>query len=187
MKVQRSPAPQATPKTTPDLGPSPQAVQLKRTLAGQSLDAQEAALAPPSQAVQMKADPVQRKGWEPNYAAAAAAQAPTSSKANAPGAQGWDLSQLNPEAAAAQRGAGGGAPAAAAQRGAGGAAAAPSRPAPTLQPADIVQQAFTLGGQSRYQVSPQEAMAWIERNMGFAPPDQRFAWQQARLMVNKRL
>jgi hypothetical protein len=56
-----------------------------------------------------------------------------------------------------------------------------------LQPADIVQQAFTLGGQSRYQVSPQEAMAWIERNMSTAPPEQRFAWIEARKMVNKRL
>ena len=38
-----------------------------------------------------------------------------------------------------------------------------------------------------YQVSPQEAMRWIEDRMERVPPEHKHAWQTARLMVNKRL
>ena len=184
MKVQRQPVAQVPSTPTAEVAPSSRAVQLKKSLAGQDIASQEAALAPASQDVQMKPAAVQRAGWEPRVPSAPVG--PTSAKANAPGAQGWDLSALNPDAAAAQSGGGGGAGATRAGGGAG-AQAPQGRPAPMLQPADIVQQAFTLGGQSRYQVAPQEAMAWIERNMDFAPPEQRFAWIEARKMVNKRL
>jgi len=66
---------------------------------------------------------------------------------------------------------------------AGGAKPAPIAPAPQ----DIVADAYTLGGESRYQVKPEEAMRWIEERMERVPPEHKHAWQTARLMVNKRM
>lgn len=69
----------------------------------------------------------------------------------------------------------------------GGAAAksAPSPIGPT--PEQIVQDAYTLGGTSRYQVTPQEAMRWVEDHMRNARPEHKYAFHEAMKRINKRL
>jgi hypothetical protein len=51
----------------------------------------------------------------------------------------------------------------------------------------IVQDAYTLGGQSRYQVTPQEAMRWVEDHMRNALPEHKYAFIEAMKRINKRL
>ncbi len=51
----------------------------------------------------------------------------------------------------------------------------------------IVQDAYTLGGQSRYQVTPQEAMRWVEDHMRNARPEHKYAFIEAMKRINKRL
>ena len=57
--------------------------------------------------------------------------------------------------------------------------------APSVE--QLVQDAFTLGGTSRYQVTPEEAMKWLEERKEHAPPEHKYAFIEAIKRVNKRL
>lgn len=57
--------------------------------------------------------------------------------------------------------------------------------APSVE--QIVQDAYTLGGQSRFQVTPQEAMRWVEDQMRNARAEHKHAFIEAMKRINKRL
>ncbi len=51
----------------------------------------------------------------------------------------------------------------------------------------IVADAYTLGGTSRYNVTPQEAIKWVEDQLRNARPEHKYAFQEAIKKINKRL
>jgi hypothetical protein len=51
----------------------------------------------------------------------------------------------------------------------------------------IVQDAYTLGGQSRYQVGPEEAIRWVEERIRTARPEHKHVFIEAMKRINRRL
>lgn len=67
----------------------------------------------------------------------------------------------------------------------GGEQKGPTPVGPSVE--QIVQDAYTLGGKSRYQVTPQEAIKWVEDQLRNARPEHKYVFFEAIKRINKRL